>query len=198
ALQVRDRQVGGRVADPVLEADARQDLFRPLSRLLRGALLAAGAEHGSDRDVVADGQLLQRLDDLEGPRDPEPPDGVARGLRDVFPAKEDRPRRRLVQPGDAVDEGRLAGAVGAEDPEDLPLVDRQVHARDGGQAAEALGDLTGVEQRRAVAVCRHQSSRLARTFARNTSDPKRPPRATTASLLKSSIRPRGRKTMKKM
>jgi hypothetical protein len=154
-LQVRDREVRRGLRDAVPEADPRQDLLGALARLRGRALMPTRAEHGADRDVVPDAQLLERLDDLERAGDAEPPDGVTRHLRDVLSAKENRPRRRLVQSRDAVDERRLARAVGSDDTEDLPFADRQVHARHGGEAAEPLGDRAGVEQRHRLGLTAH-------------------------------------------
>src|SRR5262249_56701401 len=106
------RQIGRARVRFVIESDPGEDLFGPAARLNGRALLPARAEHRADRDVVADGKLLQGLDDLKRSSDPEPADRIARKLRDVFSTKEDRPGSGLVQAGDAVDERRLSGAVG--------------------------------------------------------------------------------------
>ena len=50
------------------------------------------------------------------------------------------------EPGDHVEQGGLAGAVGADQPEDLPLPQLQAHAIEGQQAAEAAADRLHLEQ----------------------------------------------------
>jgi hypothetical protein len=51
----------------------------------------------------------------------------------------DPPAVGSVGAGDGVQEGRLAGAVRADDAEYLTLGDREGDVVDGGQAAEDLG-----------------------------------------------------------
>ena len=50
-----------------------------------------------------------------------------------------------VEAGEAVEEGGLAGAVGADEADDLAAVDGEVDVAYGGEAAEAHGDAAGVE-----------------------------------------------------
>ena len=50
-----------------------------------------------------------------------------------------------VQAGEAVEEGGLAGAVGADEADDLAAVDGEVDVAYGGEAAEAHGDAGGFE-----------------------------------------------------
>ena len=57
----------------------------------------------------------------------------------------------LVEAGDAVEEGRLAGAVGPDDADDGALVQGEVQGVDGQQAAEALGGAADLEERHAQA-----------------------------------------------
>ena len=54
------------------------------------------------------------------------------------------------EPGDAVEQGRLAGAVLADEPEDLAAVQVEVDVVDGGDAAEALHDAAAREHDRHV------------------------------------------------
>ena len=48
----------------------------------------------------------------------------------LLPGEGDRPAARLEQVGDALEQGRLAGAVGAEEGDDLALVDVEVQAEE--------------------------------------------------------------------
>ena len=61
--------------------------------------------------------------------------GVRRG---VVPEDADGPAVALPEPLDALDGGGLAGAVGAEDPEDLALLDGERHVLDGHVLSVAL------------------------------------------------------------
>src|SRR3954466_3340058 len=79
----------------------------------------------------------------------------------------------LVEPGDAVERGGLAGTVGPHQTHDLPLVGGQVQAVDGDEAAEADGQVAYLkhghhyfqpEQRR----LHHRARRATRTDALRT------------------------------
>ena len=59
----------------------------------------------------------------------------------------DLARRDVVEPGDAVEEGRLPGAVRSDDADDGALVDLEVELVDREEPAEPLGDGAGNEQR---------------------------------------------------
>ena len=122
-----------------------EDLVGLVPRLGRAAPASARAEHRARRDVLAHGELPERLDDLERPRHAEASDAVARRLRDVLPVEDDRARRRLVEAGHAVHERGLARPVRADDAEDLALSDREVDAVHGGEAAELLRDPASLE-----------------------------------------------------
>jgi hypothetical protein len=70
--------------------------------------------------------------------------------RQLHAGEGDRPRRRLVQAGEAVEEGGLAGTVGPDQPDDLTGVHLQADVVDGLEAAELHDDVAGVEQQRAL------------------------------------------------
>ena len=58
-----------------------------------------------------------------------------------------RPLGRLVEAGDAVEDGRLAGAVGADERGDVAAADRERQVAHGDEAAEAHGQVLDDEQR---------------------------------------------------
>ena len=60
--------------------------------------------------------------------------------------------RGAIEPGDQVEDGGLAGAVGPDQPDDLPLLDPEVQVLDGAQAAEVLGEACRLEERH-LSVC---------------------------------------------
>src|SRR5262249_60014210 len=139
-VEVADGQLGGAAVRAVRQRDALEDPVRERPRLRRRARRAAAAEHRADGDIVAHRQLLERLDDLERPRDAHAADLVAGRARDVAPLEEDPARRRLVEPGDAVHERRLAGAVRPDDADDLATLHGEVDLAAGDQPAEAPRD----------------------------------------------------------
>src|SRR6267143_776286 len=51
----------------------------------------------------------------------------------------------MLQAADAVEEGRLAGAVGTDDPDDVAFGDLERHAVDRGHATETFRDITQLE-----------------------------------------------------
>src|SRR5437588_834816 len=93
----------------------------------------------------------------------------------------------LVDPGDAVEERGLAGAVRPDEPDDLPLADVEVDTFQGLEAAEPDGDVPGFEDLRHGAVplrLRKLNSVLRRGASRGASgsSPSLPsPAATVAS-----------------
>src|SRR5450759_1414172 len=199
-LEVGNRQLRGRPVPHVRDADALENLVGRVTRLRRAAARAARAEHRARRDVLAHGELPERLDDLERTGHAEASDAVARRLRDVLPVEDDRSRPRLVQAGPAAHERRLPRSVRADDTEDLALPDREVDAVDGGEPAELLRDPAGLEDgvagnsRRGRGKRAHHVTRWARTFARR-SDIRNGRSPCWRLRARTVMRPRGRNTM---
>src|SRR5581483_11147967 len=118
----------GKVADErhrvEVEADARGDRAR-----LRGhpppvdeavpARLAADEDVLGDGDVRGEGELLVDRDDAEALR------RVRIGERHRLPVKDDLAPVRALRAGEDLEEGRLAGAVLAEERVYLPMADFQ-------------------------------------------------------------------------
>ena len=83
-------------------------------------------------------------------------------------------------PEDAVEQGRLAAAVGADDAENLALVDLERHAVDGDDAAEALSEIVdgedGAHRARLIAADGRGDRRraLAAGLNRRSTRPSRP------------------------
>ena len=67
---------------------------------------------------------------------------------DLRPLEADRPTRRLKRSGDAVEHRRLAGAVRADQSEDLPLGDLEGHVVQRGEPPEALDEPGHRQERR--------------------------------------------------
>ena len=98
-----------------------------------------GVERGVEVDGLPDADLVGELALLELDAD-DAVELVAVALR-VEPEHADRARVGRPQPADGLDGGGLAGAVGAEDGEDLARLDREGDAVDGRPVAVALGEV---------------------------------------------------------
>ena len=124
----------------------------PRTRASPAARRVAAANHvaavRSDDDVLLDRHGREELDVLERPRDAAVDDAVRRRPQQRLPVEDEIARLRLVQPRDHVEERRLAGAVRADQPDDLARVrlDRDVVQRD--YPAEQPGDVLDREQGR--------------------------------------------------
>ena len=122
----------------LLEGLARVLMHRAIARhphepLERApAELAADEEIGGRVEVRDQRQILEHGFDAEGSRDSR------RGDRRRFPLALDRPRVRGVDPGYALDQGRLSGAVVAEESHDLAATDIEVDVAQRLDAAEPL------------------------------------------------------------
>ena len=127
------------------EADPLQDLHR-----LRVRLAAGEAEaHAGDLHVLAYRHVAEEPASLEGAGHAVAPDPVGREPGDHLAAEQHLASSGDLESGHGVDKRCLASAVGADEAEDLALVQGLVHAVDGGKAFEA--DSHGARfQRRAV------------------------------------------------
>src|SRR5215470_13211695 len=91
----------------------------------------------TDLDVVEDGHAPEQGDVLERARDPQLGPLVRFQMRDVAAVEHDPSAAGRVDTADAVEDARLAGAVGADDGEEVAGVDLEAHPGQGGHAAEA-------------------------------------------------------------
>ena len=95
--------------------------------------------------VVEDRQVVEEADVLERSRDARLVDVHHALAGGVLAFKEDLAAGGLVDLGQEVEDGRLAGAVGADQADDLVVVDLQVQVVDGCQAAEIDAEFDGLE-----------------------------------------------------
>src|SRR5207302_2582015 len=141
ALAVWDRERRHRMAGLGREPDQLEHLVRDLERLLRLATGLGAAEQGTDGGVLAHGHGPKWPDDLERAADAEPGDAMGRHARDRGSIPADVAAVQPVQAADAVEQGGLARAIGADDADDVALGDLECDAVDGSDATESLGDL---------------------------------------------------------
>ena len=73
-------------------------------------------------------------------------DRSRRGIRDVGAVEGDAPRVGAIDAGDDVEERGLAGAVRADQAEDLVRRDGEIEPVERHHAAEVLGQAAGFEQ----------------------------------------------------
>jgi hypothetical protein len=100
-----------------------------------------------DLHVVQHRHPFEEGDVLEGACDPQHRAPMGPQRRDVLPVEEDASAVGPIDAADAVEDAGLARAVGADDGEEVPGVDLQAHARQGGHAAEAQVQILQREQR---------------------------------------------------
>ena len=117
----------------------------------------------ADEHVLHRGHLREEPDVLEGATDAELDDRVRRLADHLDAVEHDRPGGRHVDPGDLVEERRLAGAVRADQRHDGAARDDEVDVVGRDEAAELLPHLVGDQQ---VVDCgRHQSSLESRSVS---------------------------------
>ncbi len=137
-----------------------EPLEEPGGRLGRGAALGE-AEAGllvAEVDVLGDAEALDEVELLVDRRDPEVHRGLRVGEAYLLPLPADGAFVGLVDPGEDLDEGRLAGAVLAEEAVHLAGADVEVHPTECDHSRETLHDV-GHAQEGGGAVAFHGSGR---------------------------------------
>src|SRR5262249_51524253 len=94
---------------------------------------------GAHHHILDDGEVAERLDDLEGPAHSEAADRMWGEAADRVTAEADLSRRTRQRAREEVDEGGLARAVGADETEDLARLEVEAHLRHRGESPEPLG-----------------------------------------------------------
>src|SRR5581483_5221844 len=102
---------------------------------------------GADEDVLEHGHRPEQLEVLERAGDPAADHAVLRDAEKALAFEAQLSRVGSVEAGDEVEDGRLAGAVRADQADDLALrhVERDVVDRD--DPAEAARDVPDLQQR---------------------------------------------------
>ena len=116
---------------------------------VRHGLRAAGLvtiEPARQPQVLVDGQRREHALSARDHDDAPGRDLVGRGVGGVAPVEHDRPAVGGHHAGDGLQERRLAGAVGAEQRDDLALVDLEVHAEQHLDVVVAHVDVADEQQ----------------------------------------------------
>src|SRR5262249_19762413 len=101
----------------------------------------------ADQDGVEGRELAEHLGVLEGARDAAPRDLMRRQCQEVVVAERYPAARGAVEAGDHVEDGRLAGAVGTDQREDLSLPHLEPEPAQRREAAEADREILDAEHR---------------------------------------------------
>src|SRR5471032_2347437 len=152
AIRQETRGALGELAD----ADEVQQLLGALADRrffqARGLVAEHGAEHAlmgahvaADHDVFQRRHLAEQTDVLEGAGDAGLGHFMRRGRRIRLAGQLESARVRLIQAGDDVEEGGLAGAVRPDQAVDLALHDLDADIGQRLQAAEALVDAGDIQ-----------------------------------------------------
>src|SRR5213594_283190 len=158
ALERAERQPGGGVRGDGRQVEEREQLARALAdlRLLAphprqaqrvAEEVAARATVDADHHVLEHGERREQREVLEGAADAEVGDAVRRQRQQRAVAEADVPPLWRVEPAQAVEQRRLAGAVGADEPDDLALGHVEGDAVERDDASEADGEITDGENR---------------------------------------------------
>jgi len=132
----------------------------------------------ADENVLVDRELLEECGLLECPHQTQRRDCAGCTPIDPLPAVADMPVGRLVEAGDALEHGALAGTVRSDEPADLPFLDLERDLVERRQPTELLGDAVDLQQcrgtdhaflrlPRSVRHSRMRLGRLSRPSGRN-------------------------------
>ena len=116
-------------------------------RLFEGGAPGGGAQEAAHHHVVLHGEVSGGSVNLEGPRHAAPCDLVGGELGDILTVEADGSRGGRVMPGEAVEERGLARAVGTDEAQHLPGVERKRNVLVGPQPSEVLGESVDLQQR---------------------------------------------------
>ena len=130
-----------RVRKPA-HADALQHRARPGLGL--GAM--RGAQEGADHDVLQHRHAFKGLRHLERAGKPEPRALLRREVGDVVPLEQHAARGGLEIAGQAIEEGGFAGAVRADQAENIALLQRDGRIVHRLEAAERLCDVARLKE----------------------------------------------------
>jgi hypothetical protein len=106
-----------------------------------GHQAAPGLNVPADHHVLQHGEVAEKVDVLIGAGDALLGDLIRLQAAEGLSVKGDGAAGELVNAADQVEQRGLAGAVGADQAEDFPLVHGKTHLVDGDQTAEGDGGL---------------------------------------------------------
>jgi len=99
------------------------------------------------QDVFQHGEVMVDLGCLKGPANAESGDLMGRESGQCGRSQLDGALFRFEEPGDDIQQGGLTGTVGADEGDDFPRMNGQIHFIEGLQAAERQGDILHRQER---------------------------------------------------
>ena len=135
--------------DHLLDGLAVRELLAPHARREQHLAEDVGlrAAVAADQQVVQHRGVLEQLDVLEGAGDAASRRWCGGDAGDVLALENEAAAGRLVDAADEVEDRGLAGAVGADDGEDLALLHVEGDPVDRADAAEVDREVLGLEER---------------------------------------------------
>src|SRR5215831_10777574 len=148
---------GGRLS-VLAEADGVEQFSGPRLRPRFDGTQPPGAQNGGEpahavlllgrhAQIIEQGELVVGAHGLEGAGEAGSRDAMGGKPRELAPAKPPAPAVRGLEAAQAVDDGALAGTVGADEPDHGARLHLEVHPIDGGEAEVALGETAHLQQR---------------------------------------------------
>ncbi len=108
---------------------------------------AARAAVAPEQYVLLHAHAAEQRKILEGAANAQVGDAVTRQALERLTIEHDRAALEVVQPGQAVEQRRLSGAVGADQADDLARVHVEGNAVEGDDTAEAHADVQDGQKR---------------------------------------------------
>src|SRR5215208_1486295 len=139
ALERAEREPDRRVVRNLAQPEVAERLLGV------GVRRAAGV--AADEHVLADGHVREQREVLERPRDPTVHDAVRADAQHVVAVEDDATGVGPVHARDDVERRRLAGAVRADQADDLALSDAEADVVERDDAPEPQRDVLDVEKR---------------------------------------------------
>ncbi len=123
------------------QADAGQELGHQQYRFFP----RQAQPNGRNEQVLFHRHVVECPRNLESPRDTQPAGAGRTQIRDVPPFEPDAAMVGPIDAADHIEDGGLAGAVGTDQPQYLPLGHIKRNAVHGADATEALMNIVDLE-----------------------------------------------------
>jgi hypothetical protein len=130
----------------VSQADERKRLTGKLESLFFISMCSRPAKESPESYILERSHGRKVAGSLLHHGDPHLTNAVRRVTGDILTGEPDRASGRHFETDDQLEQRALAGAVGADDGENLAIVGPQVHSVDRGQASKVFLDLIQLEK----------------------------------------------------
>ncbi len=147
------RKLSGLAVQQIRQPELLDDLFHGDRRTLPprtdhvGEVVPQCLGVRGGEQILPDAHVREQLDRLEGPGQPGPCPPYRRPSGDGLPVEQHLARRRLGEAGDDVQQGRLARAIGADQPQHLARLNAQVDVAERLHPTETDAEITHLKHR---------------------------------------------------